>query len=417
MILLVAAAFAWSPLRVALDCQTQHRVDLCTLARGTLDPLNVVSVVPKAEAQVVLHLNATKEVSTDYVQLRAVSSEHSGVAGTPSSFEQEVAIDYRLSVDEQRAALAPPLLRVLAPYLSLAVPGSVSITLVDPEGGERVEKPSSPWGFVVYASGTGNWSDNYRALSVWTGGSVTRKTNENLQSAWVGYQREMALQPSLVVKSTEVELTSDSNSIHAGAFGVWNLGPHWSAGGALRGGHEDPEGQYLGTGRAQVGVEYNLFPSDDPRGNVLSATWLVGAQVDHYNQTNTLGEDNAAFPTQTLLGAGEVRFDTITLGVQLSLAAQLAPFFRRHVLGAEVEMEIAINDYVDLELDVFATHQAIPGPASIDSSSYEEVTRASYAEPLSVFGYLSMRFHWDNTNGARNNRFTSVREQDPLAGL
>lgn len=144
MILLVSTALAWSPLRVALDCQLQYRIDLCTFVRGTLDQLTVVAVVPKAEAQVVLHLNAKQEVSTDYVLLRAVSSKYSGVSGAPSSFEQQVAIDYRLPVDDQRAALDPPLLRVLAPFLSLAVPGSVTVALANAGRGRRSRK-----GFVA----------------------------------------------------------------------------------------------------------------------------------------------------------------------------------------------------------------------------------------------------------------------------
>lgn len=164
-------------------------------------------------------------------------------------------------------------------------------------------------------------------------------------------------------------------------------------------------------------MEYNRYPSDDPRGNALAVTLLVGAQVDYYNRTNTLGEDDAAFPTQVLVGSGAVRFDTVTFSGDLSIAAQLAPFFQRYVINATIETEIAINDHVDLQIEFDATQQAIPGPAAIDLSSYEEVARSSYAEPLAMNGYLSMRCHWDNTNAARNNRFEALREQRSLSGL
>ena len=407
----------WAPLRLALDCQTQVRVDLCTYVRGSLDALKIVAVVPLSEAQVVLHLNATAEGNTDFVQMRAVNDAQAPVAGAPATFEQHVEVDYRRTVDEQRADLEPVLFRTLAPYLSLAVPGAVTVTLAEPEGVVKADTKSSPWGFTIWAGGFGMWSQNYRNLSVWTGLSLWRKTNDSAQSIWVNYDRSIELQPSLVVDSTEVELTSDSESFVGAMTASWNLNKHWSVGGTGRGGHDDSEGQYLGTGRAHVGVEYNLFPSDDPRGNVLAIAYLAGAQYDWYNQTNTLGQDSALFPTHMVLGSGSMRVDTVALTLELSGKSQLWPFFQRYVLEASVETELTLGDHVDLSLEFSARQQAIPGPASIDTSSYEEVTRASYAEPLEMYGWLNLRFHWDNTNSARNNRFDVVEDVETTGGL
>ncbi|MSP54065.1 MAG: hypothetical protein EXR69_00425 [Myxococcales bacterium] len=411
------AAPAWSPLRVALDCQSQERVDICTYIRGSLDALAVVRVVPLSEAQVVLHLNATSETNTDFVQLRAVSDLGPEAAGTPPSFEQGVEVDYRLTVDEQRALLDPVLYRVLSPYLCVLVPGAVSVLISEPEGAVDIGKKTTPFGFSIWAGGFGLWSQDYRSLSMWTGVSLYRKTSTNQQELWINYQQSIELQPSLVVESTEVDLTSNSSAILGATTNSWNLGEHWTIGGNLRGGHEDPQGQYLGTARLHGGLEYNLFPSDDPRGNVLAVAYLVGGQADWYNQPNTLGQEAAVFPTQMLIGSGSVRVDTVSLGLDLSARSQIYPFFQRYVLSGSLEADLTVGDHIDFSMQLDATQQAVPGPASIDSSSYEEVTRASYAQPLEVQGFFNFRFHWDNTNSARNNRFNSVEDIDVTAGL
>lgn len=411
-----SAVRSWAPLRVALDCQTEERVDGCTYIRGSLDALDVVAVVPLSQAQAVLHLNTTAEGNADFVQMRIVSDVGSGITGTPASFEQQVAVDYRLPVDEQRALLDPALNRVLAPYLSVAVPGSVAVSLTTPEGG-TVGTKTSPWGFSLWAGGYGNWSADYRELSVWTGLSLYRKTNKDAQEMWVNYDRSIEMQPSLVLGSTEIALSSDSSSMVGGATCSWNLTDHWTVGANLGGGHDDPQGQYLATARARAGIEFNAFPSDDPRGNALALAWLVGGQADWYNGTNTLGQDAAVFPTQMLVGSGSVRVDTVSLTAEISARSQLYPFFERYLFSGSLDTDLTLGDHVDFSITIDATQQAIPGPADIDTSSYEEVTRASYAQPLEIRGFFNLRFHWDNTNSARNNRFDGVAEMDVTAGL
>ncbi|MSQ04342.1 MAG: hypothetical protein EXR71_21090 [Myxococcales bacterium] len=421
LLLLPTSALAepapWSPLRVSLDCQSDARVDICTYVQGSLDALKVVAVVPLSDGQVVLHLNATRESTSDFIQLRAVSDAKSPVPRAPASFEQQVEIDYRLPVDEQRELLEPALYRTLAPFLSLAVPGAVSVTLTAPEG-TTIATKTTPYGFAIWAGGYGNWSQQYPSLSMWSGVSVSRTTNESEQELWVNYDRSIELQPSLVVNSTDVALTSDSSALIGATTASWNLSKHWSVGGNVRGGHDDPEGQYLGTVRAQAGVEYNLFPSDDPRGNVLAIAWIAGGQADWYNQTNTLGQDRAFFPADAALASGSVRIDTVSLGIDLALKSQLWPFFERYVLYASIDTDITLGDHVDFSIQMEGRQQAIPGPAEIDTSSYEEVTRASYAEPLDISGFAKLKFHWDNTNSARNNRFSNtVQDIDVTEGL
>lgn len=412
----LAADPTWSPLRLALDCQTQARVDACTFLRGSLDALDVVAVVPLSDAQVVLYVNATTAAATDFVHLRAVSDVRSGVAGAPASFEQDVEVDYRLPVDDQREALDPALLRVLAPYLSVAVPGAVKVTVTTPTAAPTPSK-TSPWSFSTWAGGYGSWSQDYKAFSGWAGLAVARITNASEQEVWVNYDREIELQPSLVVGDTEVALASDSSAMVGGSTASWLLSKHWAVGLNIGGGHDDPEGQYLGTARARAGIEYDLFPSNDPRGNVLALAWLLGGQADWYNVTNTLGQDRALYPTQLLIGSGSLRVDKVTLTVDATARSQLYPFFQRYLFSASVETDLTLGDHVDLSFEAEATQQAIPGPSAIDASNYEEVTRASYAQPLEVQGWFRLRFHWDNTNSARNNRFNAVQNIDVTAGL
>lgn len=418
MLPLVAAAFAapWAPLRVAVECQSEKRVDVCKLVQGTLDNLAVVKSVPRSDAAVVLYLDATAESSWDFVLMRAVLSDNA-VPGAPASYEQPVKVDYRLPVDEQRAALDATLARVLGPYLALAVPGAVTVSLAEPEGEKDSTARTSPWSFSVWGGGWGSWSEQYRSLSLWTGASAGVETNTDKASVWVDYDRSLELQPSLVVGSTEVQLTSDQSSLSGALKGGHNLDSHWTIGAFARAAGQDPEGQYQSTVRAHAGVEYNGFPSNDVRGNQLAISALVGGQADAYNTRNTLGERTAFFPTVMVVGGGEMRVDRVKLSASVTARAQLWPFFERYLFSGEVDTDLTLGDHVDLSLTVDATQQAIPGPAELDASDYEEVTRASYAQPLEVWGHFSLRFHWDATNGARNNRLDAWSDLGTTDGL
>ena len=158
-------------------------------------------------------------------------------------------------------------------------------------------------------------------------------------------------------------------------------------------------------------------PSDDPRGNRLAATYLIGVQADAYNLTNTIGEDQAVFPTHMLLMQGMVRRDRAEVWLDLAARAEVFQPTRRYVLGATGNIDVLLGDHLSLWLSVGVTQQAIPGPGAVDASSFEEVSRASYAEPLSLNSNLNLRVFWANTNGARNNRFNTARSQGNTANL
>jgi hypothetical protein len=166
-----------------------------------------------------------------------------------------------------------------------------------------------------------------------------------------------------------------------------------------------------------LGLERNWFPSDDPRGNRLAATYLVGVQADAYNATNTIGEDAATFPTHMLLMQGMVRRDRTELWLDLSARAELLQPTRRYVLGVNGSVDMLMGNHASLRFSMGVTQQAIPGPASVNTSNFEEISRASYAEPLSLNSDLNLTVFWANTNGARNNRLQSAQNQGATSNL
>ena len=81
---------------------------------------------------------------------------------------------------------------------------------------------------------------------------------------------------------------------------------------------------------------------------------------------------------------------------------------RRHTVSASPFIELQVGDHVDLNLSLSFTQRELPGPKFLDTSNYEQLSRAAYAEPFSAFGSFNVRFHWDRSNGQRNDRFSGV---------
>jgi hypothetical protein len=402
----------WSQVPVAVECQSEVRVEACTFLAAMVHADPVLAAVPRSNAEIVIFVNATAVATDDLVHLRATST----VPGAPAAFEQVCAIDSRAPVDDQRAVLAPCLWRALGPAVAARLPEAVTVTLHLPELEEETRR-TTPWGWKAWGGGWGSWSQGYQELSVWTGSAVWHLTDRDRQQLWVGYDRTIERQPSLDVDGEEVVLFADESSVEGAGMVARVLGAHTSIGALVRGGHEDPEGQFLLTAKAHAGFEYDWFPSDDPRGNRLAAAWLVGVQADTYHQPNAIGEERAVFPTQLALLSGVVRQDVVELEIGLTAAAEVLRPDRRYALSAEGDGEVTLGDHVDLQLSMGVTQQAIPGPGEVDASSYEAVTRASYAEPLHMWGNLNLELHWDNTNGAQNNRFEAAEDLDPTGNL
>jgi hypothetical protein len=107
----------------------------------------------------------------------------------------------------------------------------------------------------------------------------------------------------------------------------------------------------------------------------------------------------------------------VGLNLDLGAQGQLPDVLRRYVLSAEGSLELQLGTHVDLDLGAGVTQQAVPGPADIDQSDFEQVKRASYAQPLSTWGNLNLRIHFDPTNGVRNNRFEAGSDLDATGSL
>lgn len=403
---------AFAPLRVALECQSWGRVDACTFVRGHLDDLDVVAVVPQAQADVVLYLNLTSVANDDRVALRAVER-----GDDPFVFEQAQVVNTRLPVDEQVEALRPLVSRALAPSVARRAPEAVEVTLSVPDDAARADAKTSPYGFTAWAGGWGSWTRDYQSLSTWGGASVYRTALHDKLSLWAGGDRNIERQPNLSVGGQRVSLAYDAASWYFGTSGSHELDDHWAVGLVGRGGGDDDDGRYAWTTRLHGGIERNWFPSDDDRGNRFAVALLAGAQADAYQQTNVLGEDRAVFPTSMLLVQGDVQFDRVGLDLDLGAQAQVPDVLRRYVLSAEAGAELQVGTHVDLDLRAGVTQQAVPGPATIDLADFEQVKRASYAQPLSAWGNLNLRIHFDPTNGVRNNRFDAASDLDSTGSL
>jgi hypothetical protein len=397
-----AHATTFEPLRVAIDCQGWGRTKACpAFLLGFLDETPLLVAAPRSEADVVLIVHVTFRASEDLILLRFTSTR----AGLPPVYEVVQAVDTRATDDEQRAQLREGFVRGVAVYLALRIPEAVKVELRVPDGAERAAPPSSPWSESVWLGGHGSWSRRFQNASLWTGFHVSRVTARSIYAGSVSGGYSLSRQPPLVVEGQEISLDVDSYSAEARVMTSHHLSPHWSVGSLWRGGHEDQEGRYLATVRDHVGLSHDWFFADDPRGNALSVAYLVGAQADWYNATNVLGEDRAAFPSHGLLTRGSVRKDKVGYGLRASVFAMLLEPTKRYVIEVSPNIEIQVGDHVDLDVSLGLTKQAVPGPRDVDAENFEEVTRASYAEPLQVNGFFSIRLHWDRTNAQRNDRF------------
>ena len=96
----------------------------------------------------------------------------------------------------------------------------------------------------------------------------------------------------------------------------------------------------------------------------------------------------------------------MSFNVSVDLRAEMFHPDRRYTLSASPGGEIQLGDHVDLSLDGSVTRRELPA-FEIPLDDPQAVGRAEYAEPTSIYGAVSVRLHWDATNGVQNNRMTS----------
>jgi hypothetical protein len=326
-------------------------------------------------------------------------------------------VDYRLPVDAQRALFEAPLSRVLAPFVIAAVPDAVRVRIAAPEDAEPEARRTTPYGAEATVGGFGSWTAQYQSGTLEADLRLFRLAPRDGAGVTLDYERELERQPALEVDGRTVPMTFDAEALAGSVYAHRSPSRRWTLGVLGRAGHQDEDGQFASTLKLHAGVEHDWFAADDPRGNRLALTWLVGVQDDVYRRPNVLGETAARFPTSMLLLEGDMRFDTVELDLDLAAQAEILHPERRYVLSADAETSLNLGNHLDLAFEIGVTQQAVPGPAEVDEADFEQVRRASYAEPLQVEATLSLTVHLDPTNGARNDRFETATGLDGTDNL
>lgn len=404
-----AHADAGSPIRVAIECEVVGRTKACpAFLLGFIDEHQVLLASPRAAADVVVYATATQVAQIDRMHLRFVGR----MTGAPEVVELDVALDTRATDDEQRAQLLPAFLRGIALYVGARHPEAVAVTLSAPaEVAEAGANVGSPWGFVVEVSGNGSYTERYRSAS----------GNLNIIGRWVTRERRalagifsnagLNRQPPLTLDDgTVVSLDTNTWFIRGGAEFIHLIDEHWSTGIGSFTNFEDPKGQFAYSNRTRAAIEWDRYPSNDPRGNRLGVFYSLGWITERYRVRNELGETFASYPVHGLSAVGSMRFDRLQLGLEMELEVQLLHPTRRRRLTASPQVSVKLGDHVDVGFTFSLTQRELPAPDmdAIDPSDYAQISRLSYAEPLSMSGSLQLTFHWDPTNGVRNDRIESI---------
>lgn len=402
------ADVAAGPVRVALECEAEGRTKACpAFLRGLIDEYPVLLASPRAGADVVIYATANPIALVDRLHLRFVGHDARG----PAPVELDVDLDTRSSDDAQRATLAPVFRRGIALFAAARHPDAVDVVLTSPAGVGTAVTEQSPWGLELGIAANGSYTEQYRSAGghvALIGRYVTRQFRAfTLQYAEGALNR----QPPLTLDDgTQVSLDSEQWKYRFGAEAIYLLSDTWSVGAGSYTFFEDPKAQYHYNSRNRIALEWDRFPADDPRGNRLGVFYHLGWIVERYNIRNELGERFAQYPSHGIDAVGSVRHDRLSFGLNLSSDVQLNHPTRRFVLTASPFAAVQLGDHIDLNLSFAITQRTFPAPdmSAIDPSDYEQLSRLAYAEPLSLTGSLGITFHWDPTNGARNDRISSI---------
>jgi hypothetical protein len=268
----------------------------------------------------------------------------------------------------------------------------------------------SPWDLKLQLGGWGNRAGEYVSYNGWGWLTVGRVEQRSRAEVSVGGNGGVEERPPLEVDGMPVSIDSKNWHMAADAEYAWLYNHCYSIGGAASAWRDDPKAQHRYGSYAKLGVEWDRFRADDPRGNRLAVLYAVGYTVERYNLPNVLGERFARYPVHEATASGNVRKDKVSFGLSLTIGGELVHPMRRHHITASPRIEWQLGDHVDLEMSFSITKREFPPPdeAFIDPSDYEQQSRLSYAEPLQMNTSFSLEIHWDRTNGARNDRLQDL---------
>jgi hypothetical protein len=387
------------PLRIAIDCQAAGRTKACpSFLLGFVEATPLLLSSPRANAQVVLYVTAIPIASDDRLHLRFVGD----VEGAPGSVEVDVDLDTRRDDDGQRAQLEPAFLRGVALYVASFHPGAVRIALEAPAVA-GAKPATTPWGVSLGLHGFGSWSGPYKSGNGFAEAELNRTTARSRWQAAIGARGGLDRQPAV----SGVSFNTTSWGLSAGASTSQHLTDCYAYELSMSTWRDDPKGQFRYGWAGSAAIEWDRYPSDDPRGNQLAVAYGVGYRVEGYNFRNELGERFAHYPEHRLGAAASIRKDKVSYNLQLSVNAELLHPGRRYTLMGSPGIEIQLGDHVDLAFELAVTKRELP-EFQIPEDDAEAIGRAEYAQSLSVFGFANIRVHWDATNGVRNNRFTRL---------
>ncbi|HTL33112.1 MAG TPA: hypothetical protein VL326_08300 [Kofleriaceae bacterium] len=396
-----------APIRVAVECEEEGRTKACpAFLLGLIDANKVLLNSPRAGADVIVYATATEVALVDQLHLRFVGS----MAGAPAVIELNVNVDTRATDDEQRAQIEPAFLSGIGLYVRARFPDAVKTELTAP-GNLTTAAVGSPWGAMLEVAGSANYTKNYRSANTHValvGRYMTRRFR-----ALIGDFMNFGInrQPPLMLEDgTVVSLDSNQWGIHAGAEAIKLFNDSWSLGVGSYTDVEDPKSQYRYHNRSRAALEWDMFPADDPRGNRLAVFYHLGWIVERYNIRNDIGERFAQYPIHGIDAVGSVRKDKMSFGLQLESVIQLNHPGRRRIISGSPFVTMQLGTHVDVQLSFSITQREFPAPDpnAIDPSDYAQLSRLSYAEPLSISGSLGLSIHWDPSNGVRNDRIESI---------
>jgi len=192
--------------------------------------------------------------------------------------------------------------------------------------------------------------------------------------------------------------------------GRWLHSDCWSFGGATRISRDDPKGQYRYATSALVGVEWDKYAAERSARQPAVGPLLRRLQGRALQPPQRARRAVHALPGARPRRGGNLRKDKVSIGLSLSGGGELLHPSRRHNLSAlAVRRDPARRPR--RSQPVVLDHEARAPCARRDpdrSGGLEQLSRLSYAEPLSMSGSLNLTIHWDRTNGARNDRFSDI---------
>jgi hypothetical protein len=392
-------------LGITLECEGRGRTKACPeFLLGFIDENPYLRQAPRSNADILLYVNITRVGNDDQMHFRLVGK----VVGAPSVVELDTAIDTRATDDDVRKQLQPAFARSVALFIAAGHPEAVEVSFTALKTNAVAKPVLSPWGAALNINGYGNRSGRYASLSTFANISLARTTTETINRINVNTNYRVNKLPPLMVGDQVISLNTRAWGASINAMSEHQICDIWAY--AVRGsfGFNDRLAPTRRAGNVEALVEWDKYPSNDPRGNQLAVAYGLGLVYERYNVLNVLGERTAVYPNHTIAAAGNFRKDHVQYNLSADATAEVLHPTQRYSLTLEPSVSWQVGSHLDLNLSFSVIKRAIPGPAEVDETDPDLLARGAYAEPLELSGSLGVSIHLDRTNGARNNRFSSL---------